>query len=654
MGLLSFLFGNNQNLYSYKKMYLGQIIKGNKIVDIGNVYFNNKLLIYFDLMCCKCKRVQRVNDLENTCACGCNNSKNKSTIEYRKNDIRKLLSERREEKQNIDNFWDTKLVPTKIFLSDSKNKKTFIKDFSGRLSAFPNYILYFLKNESLAAMGLYNIKEVNSDFFIGDYVLYSYSEGYIEFKNVYDNYKYEFEPIIYYTYNNKNIEPKYKIINSNEMNELTIIYFEKNRNSFTLYKYINSTLKNKICGITQVLKKDENGFLLEFKSGIKKYYALLDDRLYETEDVGSNKKDILNFKDFNTNIIVDMNKIDYNTRNVLENISKTNNSRYKKIYVSRKENVHNKVLFKYLETNFEMQKISNEFVDDSNEIYIIEINRDDKQSISFLEYLSAIKKADDFKYKIYGININTIVSTLFSDYGFKNKICDLIKNNIIIIEDDIIRNNFINLIYNYYCINDSINKQICEKLKKKYMVDSIGLFFIILYKYGEENVLDVPCFENKIVERSSPSTISVKYICDNIQNKKLYNTLLAKLDTDEIKWKSEFELFKLIKSYFPDAIYQYRDKFLELQSLDVYIPNFKIAFEYQGLQHYEPVEVFGGEKHFLKQQSNDNKKRIICRKNNIELIEWKYNEKIDKITLDKKLYHLKSQLAQNYIFSDIN
>ena len=35
----------------------------------------------------------------------------------------------------------------------------------------------------------------------------------------------------------------------------------------------------------------------------------------------------------------------------------------------------------------------------------------------------------------------------------------------------------------------------------------------------------------------------------------------------------------------------------------------------------------------------DEKKRKLCQENKIKLIEWKYNEIISKITLDKKIFH---------------
>ncbi len=660
MGLLSFLFGNNQNLYSYKKMYLGKIIKGNKIVDIGKIYFNSKLVIYFDLMCCKCKRIQRVNDLESTYTCICYGRKhnNNNNIKYRKNDIRKILTERLIEKEKIDDFWDKKMIPSKIYIcSNVPGEKPFFKSFENGGSAFPKYISYFMKDDHLSGIGLCKINELSTDYFISDYIYYTNNEGYIKFKNVYDNFEYEFKPILYYVVNDKEVNPNNTIINNFEMNELIYIFFEKDKNNFNLYKYRNNQLINKISRISRVIKKEQFGYLLEFNDGVKRFYSLIDDKLYDTNDSSSKSDKAYKFIDYNTNLYINSNKInnviDKTLQSTLINITKTNNTLYKKIYVSRNEKLSNKVLFKYLTDNNRLVSIPNEFNDDKNEIYSAIIDRNDKTTISFIEYLSEIKKADDYKFKVYGINLNIIISTLFSNYEFKNKICELLEKEILNIENEKLKNNYINFIYNHYFDTNNTNIQICNKLKKKYNVDDLGLFLLLLYKYGEENVLDIPNVENKIINVEQYCT-SVRYTCDSRENKELYDEIISSIDSNEIKWKSEHMLYKLLKSYFSDAVFQYRDTFLGQQSLDVYIPSLKIAFEYQGLQHYEPVEVFGGEEHFLKQQSNDKKKKSICRKKNIELIEWKYNEKIDKITLDKKLYHLKSQIGKNYIFSDIN
>lgn len=54
----------------------------------------------------------------------------------------------------------------------------------------------------------------------------------------------------------------------------------------------------------------------------------------------------------------------------------------------------------------------------------------------------------------------------------------------------------------------------------------------------------------------------------------------------------------------------------------------KVAIEYQGIQHYEPLEFFGGEDGLEKRKYYDDIKREYCISNNIKLIEipyWDYN-----------------------------
>ena len=54
----------------------------------------------------------------------------------------------------------------------------------------------------------------------------------------------------------------------------------------------------------------------------------------------------------------------------------------------------------------------------------------------------------------------------------------------------------------------------------------------------------------------------------------------------------------------------------------------KIDFliEYQGKQHYEPSNKFGGNRGFFQQQYNDNQKRRFCALHDLRLIEIPYTE----------------------------
>lgn len=61
-------------------------------------------------------------------------------------------------------------------------------------------------------------------------------------------------------------------------------------------------------------------------------------------------------------------------------------------------------------------------------------------------------------------------------------------------------------------------------------------------------------------------------------------------------------------------------------SFDFYLPDYNMTVEYHGIQHYQPVEIFGGEKAFKKQKEHDEIKKKYCKDNNIKYIEISYKD----------------------------
>lgn len=59
---------------------------------------------------------------------------------------------------------------------------------------------------------------------------------------------------------------------------------------------------------------------------------------------------------------------------------------------------------------------------------------------------------------------------------------------------------------------------------------------------------------------------------------------------------------------------------------DFYIPEKNTVIEFQGLQHYEPREIWGGEEYLKKLQANDKRKKEFCKKNGIRFLEIPYTE----------------------------
>lgn len=103
---------------------------------------------------------------------------------------------------------------------------------------------------------------------------------------------------------------------------------------------------------------------------------------------------------------------------------------------------------------------------------------------------------------------------------------------------------------------------------------------------------------------------------------------------------------KLCREYFEEFLgYKFpkkRLKIMEKLELDGYCEDIDLAFEYNGLQHYEFIPYFHKEESkFIEQQERDRRKRELCDKNGICLIEipYKYNhikpEKLKKFILEQ-------------------
>lgn len=63
----------------------------------------------------------------------------------------------------------------------------------------------------------------------------------------------------------------------------------------------------------------------------------------------------------------------------------------------------------------------------------------------------------------------------------------------------------------------------------------------------------------------------------------------------------------------------------------IFFNNKTIFIEYNGIQHYKPVEIFGGEEKFKLQIVRDNELREYCKKNDIILFEYKYDIPLEKL-----------------------
>lgn len=81
-----------------------------------------------------------------------------------------------------------------------------------------------------------------------------------------------------------------------------------------------------------------------------------------------------------------------------------------------------------------------------------------------------------------------------------------------------------------------------------------------------------------------------------------------------LKSKDELKLLQILNQL--NISYEYQKTFSDCKiidkklSFDFYLPDYKIILEYDGKQHFEPIQCFGGEARYKEQQKRDNFKMI--------------------------------------------
>ncbi|MDX2093059.1 MAG: hypothetical protein SFX73_34775 [Kofleriaceae bacterium] len=113
------------------------------------------------------------------------------------------------------------------------------------------------------------------------------------------------------------------------------------------------------------------------------------------------------------------------------------------------------------------------------------------------------------------------------------------------------------------------------------------------------------------------------------------------------RWTSETVLFRVVEALVAprEVIHHYRGKELEGLELDVWIPELKVGIEYQGEQHYAAIKHWGGDEGLAKRQSNDRRKRALCKRLGFTLIEFRFDEELTEAAVFSRLKrHLPSSV----------
>lgn len=273
---------------------------------------------------------------------------------------------------------------------------------------------------------------------------------------------------------------------------------------------------------------------------------------------------------------------------------------------------------KYIQEKYKVEQIDNEFADDDTLNVFVKESVDNEKEYYFLDYLGTANHLS-----IYNLPASQILSVAEKDMMHQ----DSIYNNRSYPE------NF-----------EKLCQEIFSMFKEKHMLtdcETAQYIFNHYYVVGDGSTY----FESRKNKESEYSREVYKRY--KVEYTNMYNELFKRLideDGYKTRWVSELTLYRMVEEEYEDAIYQYTADFLGGQSLDIFIPSLKLGIEYQGIQHYKPIDHFGGENGFRATIERDKKKKLKCRNNGISLIEWKYDEPVSKVLLQKKIAEHNSDL----------
>ncbi len=104
-------------------------------------------------------------------------------------------------------------------------------------------------------------------------------------------------------------------------------------------------------------------------------------------------------------------------------------------------------------------------------------------------------------------------------------------------------------------------------------------------------------------------------------------------------WINETMLYYIVSTLYPEKtiLRHHHPAFLNGLELDIYFPNEKIGIEYQGIQHFEPIDHWGGMESLKKSQERDKLKKELCKANQINLIYFLHSEILSDSLVEQKI-----------------
>jgi hypothetical protein len=226
--------------------------------------------------------------------------------------------------------------------------------------------------------------------------------------------------------------------------------------------------------------------------------------------------------------------------------------------------------------------------------------------------------------------------------NFKCKYCKLIEISDLIKNNEVTIKKIIGSFLELQCKNGHLYKQdrrnflankkckLCYlesiTFSKEQIVSNIHKIHGEYYKYDFSNLKNL---HSKITIKCSKNHIFKQKVANHLQGKGCPICRESIGERQISKFLEENNITYIRQKKFDNC------KYKEKLSFDFFIPDLSIAIEYDGIQHFKPIELFGGQIEFEKSKIRDKIKNEYCLNNNIHLIRISYLDNIKE-----KLLHI--------------
>lgn len=165
--------------------------------------------------------------------------------------------------------------------------------------------------------------------------------------------------------------------------------------------------------------------------------------------------------------------------------------------------------------------------------------------------------------------------------------------------------------------SDCLKEERINKAKNRANELNYTLFLLDHYE-NKNDKLDILCDKGHSWHPTYDSFVNAKNKCLFCQYSKGEEVIEKILIENSIEYINQYQ--------FDDCIYKRKLRY------DFYLPDFNTCIEFDGIQHYEPQDYFGGDDSFEDLHCKDMIKNEYCQKNNINLIRIPYYE-LDNIEI---------------------